>query len=52
MLPFYLLSLGSLYFILTTIGTPFAIVGFAFDKTIISYLVTSTSSIPLDILMP
>jgi hypothetical protein len=46
-----LIKFGSLYFILITTGTPSTIVGFVFGKTTISYLVTNTSSIPLDILM-
>jgi hypothetical protein len=52
MLPFYWLILGSLYFIFTTIGTPSATVGSTLGKILVSYLVTSTSSMPLDILIP
>jgi hypothetical protein len=33
--------MGSLYLILIAIGTPSTIVGFAFGKTIVPYLVTS-----------
>ncbi len=50
--PFYWLTLGSLYLILTTIGTPSVTVGSTFGKTTISCLVTSTGSTLLDILMP
>jgi hypothetical protein len=52
MFPFCLLMLGSLYFTLITIKTPFAIVGSSFGKTTISCLVTSIGSTPLDILIP
>jgi hypothetical protein len=44
--------MGSLYLTLTAKGTPFPTVGFAFGKITVSYLVTNTSSTPLDILMP
>jgi hypothetical protein len=52
MLPFCLLSLGSLYLTLTTTCKPYTIVGSTIGKTTIFYLVTSTSSTPLDILIP
>jgi hypothetical protein len=52
MLPFYWLNLGSLYLILIAIGTHYAIIGSTFSKTIVSCLVTSTDSTPLDILIP
>ncbi len=44
--------MGSLYLALIAIGTPFAIVGSAFNMTTISCLITSTGSTPLDILIP
>jgi hypothetical protein len=52
MLPLWWLNLGSLYFTLIATCTPFATIGFAFGKIIISYLVTNIGSTPLDILMP
>jgi hypothetical protein len=52
MFPFCWLSLGSLYLILTTTSTPYAIVGSALGEIIVSCLVTSIGSTPLDILMP
>jgi hypothetical protein len=52
MLPFCWLNMGSLYFTLTTTRTHSTNVSFAFNKTTIFYLVSSTSSTPLDILIP
>jgi hypothetical protein len=52
LMPFYLLTLGSLYVTLIAIRTPFATIGSTFGKTTIFYLVTSTNSTPLDILYP
>jgi hypothetical protein len=44
--------LGSLYFTLIITSTPYVIIGSTFGKIIVSCLVTSTSSTPLNILMP
>ncbi len=47
-----LMKLGSLYLILTTTGRLSPTIGFAFGKTIVSCLVTSTNSTPLNSLIP
>jgi hypothetical protein len=52
MLPFYWLTLGSLYLTFIAIGTPSPIVGSIFSNTTISCLVTNTGSTPLDIIIP
>ncbi len=52
MLPFYWLNMGSLYLILIATCTPSPTIGYVLGKTIVSYLVTSIGSTPLDILIP
>ncbi len=52
MIPFHWLNMGSFYLTFTSTWTPFAIVGYVFSKTIISCLITSANSTPLDILIP
>ncbi len=52
MLPLCWLNLGSLYLTFITTWTCSTTISFAFGKTIVSCIVTSTSSIPLEILIP
>jgi len=47
-----LIKYGFTYLTLTTTITPSVTIGFAFSKTIVSYLVTSSGSTPLDIIIP